>query len=66
MKETVDKVMKQVAELYNSVCPRCKRKFNCAVKSGKGVCWCFYEKAGKTLTNMVHQDCLCKECLSKT
>ena len=65
MKETVDKVMKQIADKYNSVCSKCKTKFNCDVKSGKGVCWCFYEKTGKSLTNMVHQDCLCKKCLNE-
>jgi len=65
MKETIDKVMKQIRDKYNSECPKCHALFNCDVKSGKGVCWCFYEKAGKSLTNMVHQDCLCKKCLGE-
>jgi len=65
MDKALDKVKKQVAEKYNSVCPRCKTPFNCGVKDGL-TCWCFYEKAGKTLTNMVHQDCLCKKCLIET
>ena len=65
MDDLVNKIKKQVDAKYNSKCPKCGRGFNCEVKAGKGSCWCFYEKAGKSLENMTHQDCLCRDCLTK-
>ena len=65
MEETVNKIKKQVESLYNSKCPKCGRGFHCDVKAGKGTCWCFYEKAGKSIQNVEHQDCLCKNCLKQ-
>ena len=65
----MDKIIKNIQDIvasnFNSTCPKCGIRFNCAVKTGQGDCWCLREKAGKTIQNLEHQDCLCKRCLTK-
>lgn len=59
----LNKVKKSVKP-QNSKCS-CGVEFNCDIEDGKPDCWCFYELAGKSIKNIIHQDCVCQKCLKK-
>jgi ribosomal protein L34E len=65
MEKTLNQVKEIVKKKGDSICPKCGVAFSCDIEKGKDSCWCFFQKAGKTIQNHQYTTCLCRACLTK-